>query len=80
MDASKYIDRIRDVNKDQEKEISMYKENNLFEEMTHLKVFPEETKRVEEVLRKQIQEKEKHCEKLESEIVELRRELEKRKA
>lgn len=52
IDALKGIGRLRNINKTQEKEI-----NKLVEEMTQLKVCLEESKRVVEVPRKQLQEK-----------------------
>lgn len=80
MDSLEESDRLRVINKNQEKEITMYKENTFVEEITQLKICLEEAKLVEESLKKQVQERKKHCENLELEIVGLRKELEKTKA
>lgn len=65
MDALKDIERLININKNQEKDIKRYKENNFVEEVTQLNFSPEEIKKVEEVLRKQLQEKERKYDKLE---------------
>jgi hypothetical protein len=48
-----------------------------FETIIHLKTQIEESKRVEEILKNQINEKEESCDKLEAEIVDLRNKVEK---
>ena len=48
-----------------------------FEIIVHLKTQIEEAKRVEELLKNQINEKEESCDKLEAEIVDLRKKVEK---
>ena len=51
--------------------------NKSFETIVHLKTQIEETKRVEELLKNQINEKEESCHKLEVEVVDLRKKVEK---
>jgi hypothetical protein len=51
--------------------------NKSFETIIHLKTQIEEAKRVEELLKNQINEKEESCDKLEAEIVDLRKKVEK---
>jgi hypothetical protein len=48
-----------------------------FETIIHLKTLIEEAKRVEEILKNQINEKEESCDKLEAEVVDLRNKVEK---
>jgi hypothetical protein len=47
-----------------------------FETIVHLKTQIEEDKRVEEILKDQINEKEESCHKLEAEVVDLRKKVE----
>ena len=70
----KFVDESDDVLMD-----ALEEKDNIIEEITHLKIHLEEANLVEEVLKKQILEKERHNEKLELEIVSLRKELEKKK-
>jgi hypothetical protein len=51
--------------------------NKNFETIIHLKTQIEEAKRVEELLKNQINEKEESCDKLEDETVDLRKKVEK---
>ena len=51
--------------------------NNIFETIVHLKTQIEEAKRVEELLKDQINEKEESCHKLEVEVVDLINKVEK---
>jgi hypothetical protein len=53
--------------------------NKRFETIVHLKTQIEEAKRVEELLKDQINEKEESCHKLEDEVVDLRKKVEKSK-
>lgn len=82
MDALKEKYRFKNITKNNKEEIQAYKEkeNNIDEEMSRLKFYLEEAKRVEEVLTKQLQENENHCEKLDSEVITLRKDLEKTKS
>jgi hypothetical protein len=58
--------------------MKVYKEiNKFFETIIHLKTQIEEAKRVEELLKDQINEKEESCHKLEDEFVDLRKKVEK---
>jgi hypothetical protein len=50
---------------------------NFFETIVHLKTKIEEAKRVEELLKNQINEKEESCHKLEAEVVDIRKKVEK---
>lgn len=76
--ADKYDDVFMDALED--KEIFMYNENTLVEEIIKLKIYLEEAKLVEEVLKKHVLEKEMHCENLKLEIMGLRKKLEKTKS
>jgi hypothetical protein len=51
--------------------------SKILETIVHLKTQIEESKRVEELLKNQINEKEESCDKLEVEVVDLRKKLEK---
>jgi septal ring factor EnvC (AmiA/AmiB activator) len=51
--------------------------SKIFETIVHLKTQIEEFKRVEELLKNQINKKEESCDKLEAEIVDLRKKVEK---
>jgi len=59
---------------------SLEEKDNIIEEITQLKICLEEAKLTEDSLKKQILEKERHNEKLELEVVSLRKELEKEKS
>jgi hypothetical protein len=54
----------------------MMRLENVFETIVHLKTQIEEAKRIEELLKNQINEKEESCCKLEAEIVDLRKKVE----
>lgn len=64
MNALKEIDMLKNVNKNKEKEIILHKKKGFAKEITQLKVFLEEAKRIEEVLTKQVKQNERHNEKL----------------
>lgn len=80
MKSLEEIDRLIVINRNQEKEIDMYKENALVEEITLLKNYLEEAKLGEEALKIQDLEEERHYENLELKIVGLRKDLKKPKA
>lgn len=64
MTALKEIDMLKNGNKNQEKEIILYKKKGFVEDITQLKVCLEEAQRIEEVLRKQLKQNKRHYEKL----------------
>jgi hypothetical protein len=80
--ALEEIDRLREENIKQKKQLQKHEKKDHDLEETKktiiiLKTQLEEAKRIEEVVRSQLKEKEENCEKLEAEIVSLRKELEK---
>jgi len=72
--GDKCIDEFDDVFTDYLEE-----KDNIIEEITHLKICLKEAKLVEEALKNQILEMERYNERLEQEIVSIRKELEKTK-
>jgi hypothetical protein len=68
------ITRLKNEKKDMKVDDEIRKR---FETIVHLKTQIEEAKRVEELLKNQINEKEESCDKLEAEIVDLRKKVEK---
>jgi hypothetical protein len=80
--ALEKIDRLRGKNKKKKEQLQKYekKDHDLDETkktVIILKTQLEEEKMIEEVVRNQLKENEENCEKLEGEIVSLRKELEK---
>jgi hypothetical protein len=70
-------EEIKRLNNEKEDMKVVYEIRKSFETIVHLKTQIEEAKRVEEVLKDKINEKEESCHKLEAEIVDLRKKVEK---
>jgi hypothetical protein len=79
--ALEEISRLKKNNRLRKEQLQIYKEkdNEIREDIVILKIQLEEAKRKEEILMNQIKEKENICDKLEEEIVSLRKYLEKSK-
>jgi chromosome condensin MukBEF ATPase and DNA-binding subunit MukB len=77
--AMEYIDRLREKKRKQKQLLLRYEKtcNESYEEISLLKVKLEEAKRIEDILTHQLKEAKTKGEKLESEVVSVRKDLEK---